>query len=175
MWKMASMREVRAETTDMRHANRPRALWILAALLAVVLAACARPATTGVPAADGRQYAQCMRDNGVPSFPDPGPDGQFAISHGEGGIDQDDPTFRAAAEKCRALAPGGEHRNTGDPTYVDQMREYSQCMRANGLPDFPDPDAEGRLRGLGHEAQGDPKFQAASAACRGKLPGGGEH
>lgn len=38
---------------------------------------------------------------------------------------------------------------------------YAQCMRANGVPDFPDPDAEGRLRGIGHERQGDPKYQAA--------------
>jgi hypothetical protein len=154
---------------------RPRSLWSLVALLALVLAACTRPPDTGTATADGRQYAQCMRDNGVPSFPDPGPDGRFAIGHGQGGIDQDDPKFRAAAETCRALAPGGEHRNTGDPAYVDQMREFSQCMRANGLPDFPDPDAQGQLRGVGHENQGDPKYQAALANCRGKLPGGGEH
>ena len=56
-----------------------------------------------------------------------------------------------------------------------QVRAYSQCMRANGVPDFPDPDAQGRLRGAGHEQQGDPKFNAAMQACRAKLPGGGEH
>jgi hypothetical protein len=163
---MGSMQEVRAEMTEMRHASiGPRSTWLLAALLAVVLVACARPAATGTAAADGRPYAQCMRDNGVPSFPDPGPDGRFAISHGEGGIDQDDPKFRAAIEVCRELAPGGEHRPTGDPAYVEQMREFSQCMRENGQPEFPDPDADGRLRGVGHEERG-PKFQAALESCR---------
>jgi hypothetical protein len=55
------------------------------------------------------------------------------------------------------------------------MREFSQCMRENGLPDFPDPDADGRLRGVGHEQQDDPRFREAMETCREKLPGGGEH
>jgi hypothetical protein len=115
-----------------------------------------------------------MRTNGVRDFPDPDANGRFSLTHGEGGINQDDPTFLAAAEKCRALAPGGEHENFGDPAFVEAMREFSTCMRANGLPDFPDPDAEGRLRGSGHEAQG-PTYEAAFAACRDRLPGGGQH
>lgn len=155
--------------------------WLPAALLtvALVLAACAPDAVTGTnttpvdPVEQGRLYAQCMRDNGVPDFPDPGPDGRFELDHDK--FNQDDPKFRAALEKCRDLAPGAEHRNTGDPAYVEQMREYSQCMRDNGLPDFPDPDAEGQLRGLGHEQQSNPTFQAAMELCREKLPGGGDH
>jgi len=123
----------------------------------------------------GVLYAQCMRTNGVPDFPDPGPDGRFALSHAEGGINQDDPKFRAASEQCRALAPGGEHRNTGDPAFVQQMREFSQCMRGNGLPDFPDPDANGQMRGLGHEAQNNPTYRAAMEVCTKALPGAGAH
>ena len=57
----------------------------------------------------------------------------------------------------------------------EQALKYAQCMRAHGLPDFPDPDAQGRLRGTGHEQQGDPRYRAAFEACRSKLPGGGEH
>ncbi len=160
-----------------RPSFHPASPWLLAALLAVVLAACAPPgAAGGSKSDDGRLYAQCMRANGVPNFPDPGPDGRFPLSHGAGGIDQDSPTFRAALEKCRDLAPGSQHeKNIGDPAYVEQMRKFSQCMRENGLPDFPDPEADGRLRGVGHEQQGSPTYQAAMAACRGKLPGGGDH
>jgi len=58
---------------------------------------------------------------------------------------------------------------------VEQMRKFSQCMRDNGVPDFPDPDADGRLRGPGHDREGDPKFRAAQEKCREKLPGGGDH
>lgn len=168
--------------TGMKGASRGTTPWLLTAVLVMVLAACGQGAGTGnatsSPSTDPRDtallYAQCMRTNGVPDFPDPDANGRFSLGHGEGGVDQDDPTFRATAEKCRALAPGGEHEQFGDPAFVEQMREFSQCMRDNGLPDFPDPDADGRLRGAGHEAGG-PTYEAAFAACRDKLPGGGEH
>jgi hypothetical protein len=128
------------------------------------------------PAADPQQaalaYARCMRKNGLPEFPDPDPNGQFSgLSHEQ----QNTPTFLAAQQACRSLAPGGEHENLGDPAFVNQMRSFSQCMRENGLPDFPDPDAQGRLRGEGHEQQNDPTYQAAFEVCRDKLPGGGQH
>ena len=164
-------------TTFMRHPSVRAALpWLLAALLSVALAACAQGAGTkpapGDPVEAGRQYAQCMRINGVPDFPDPGPDGRF---RGIGHEKQDNPMFKAAMETCRALAPGGNHENTSDPAYIDQMRKFSQCMRDNGLPDFPDPDANGQLRGIGHEQQDTPTFKAAMEKCRDKLPGGGGH
>jgi hypothetical protein len=118
-----------------------------------------------------RKYAQCIRKNGVPDFPDPDPNGEFSgVGH-----DQDDPALRAAQEKCRDLAPGGEHENFGDPAFVEQARQFAECVRDNGVPDFPDPDADGRFRGVGHEQQDNPKFQAARETCREKLPGGGEH
>lgn len=166
-------------TTRMRRPSvRAAVSSLLAALLTVALAACAAAPTNTNPAAvdledAGILYAQCMRDNGVPDFPDPNADGRFRLDHDE--FPQDDPKFLAATEACRDLAPGGEHRDTGDPAYLEQMREFSQCMRDNGLPDFPDPDADGRLRGIGHEDQGDPEFQAAMETCREKLPGGGDH
>jgi hypothetical protein len=168
-------------TTAMRRRSpRAASTWLMAGLLSVLFAACAQGAGPGVatntasldPEDAGLLYAQCMRDNGVPDFPDPNADGRFALDHDE--FDRDDPTFQAASEECRDLAPGGEHQNTGDPATVEQMREFSQCMRDNGLPDFPDPDADGRLRGIGHEAGG-PTYDAAMEACREKLPGGGDH
>jgi hypothetical protein len=160
-----------------RHSSvRAASTWLLAALLTVVLAACAQANTSPTPmdpVEAGKLYAQCMRDNGLSDFPDPGPDGRFVLDHDK--FNHDDPKFKAATEKCRDLAPGGEHQNTGDPAYIEQMRKFSQCMRDNGLPDFPDPDANGQLRGIGHEQQGNPTFQAAMETCRDKLPGGGSH
>jgi hypothetical protein len=168
-------------TGSRRASLRAASTWLSAALLSVLLAACAQGGGAGIatnsapvdPQGAGVLYAQCMRDNGVTDFPDPNADGSFALGHDE--FDRDDPTFQAAMEECRDLAPGGEHQNTGDPATVEQMREFSQCMRDNGLPDFPDPDADGRLRGIGHEDDGDPQYQAAMETCREKLPGGGEH
>jgi hypothetical protein len=160
--------------------RRPRLLTASAAapiLAAVTLlaAACGSSSNEAAPSGDRDQaiaYAQCMRDNGATDFPDPDAEGRF---RGLGHEQQDDPRFRAAQEACRDLAPGGEHENVGDPAFVEQMREFSECMRENGLPDFPDPDAQGRLRGSGHEQQDNPTYRAAIQSCRDKLPGGGEH
>jgi hypothetical protein len=158
--------------------RRMRTITCLLALT-VVLAGCSESGGTDPktgPSADkqeaGRRYAQCMRDNGLPDFPDPDANGEF---RGSGHEQQDDPKFKAAQEKCRDLAPGGEHQKPGDPATVAQMRAYSQCMRENGVPEFPDPDANGQLRGQGHEQQDNPTFKAAMEKCRAKLPGGGGH
>src|SRR6266542_6556860 len=147
---------------------------LVPALLVVpllVLAACGQSNRSGVTSVDkaaaGRAYAQCIRDNGVPDFPDPDANGQL---RGPAHEQESNPRFQAAQEKCRNLAPGGEHQKS-DPATVEQMRTFSQCMRDNGLPDFPDPDPDGRLRGTGHEQQDNPAFRAAMEKCRQKLPG----
>jgi hypothetical protein len=166
-------------TTDVRARRRLvrlAALAAAAAALSLLTAGCGSSSSSdSASSADRGQafaYAKCMRENGVPDFPDPDADGRF---RGAGHEAAGDPKFQAAQEACRELAPGGEHENVGDPAFVAQMREFSQCMRDNGLPDFPDPDAEGRLRGAGHEQQDHPRYQAAFETCRSKLPGGGEH
>lgn len=159
--------------TRERQARRLVPTLLLVPLL--VLAACEQNTPNGAASADkvdaARAYAQCIRDNGVPDFPDPDANGQF---RGPGHEKENDPKFRAAQEKCRNLAPGGEHERS-DPATVEQMRKFSQCMRDNGLPDYPDPDPDGRVRGVGHEQQGNPTFRAAMEKCRQQLPGGGEH
>ncbi|MBL7489979.1 hypothetical protein I6A60_35685 [Frankia sp. AgB1.9] len=54
---------------------------------------------------------------------------------------------------------------------------YSQCMRAHGLADFPDPGSDGEIQldiGPGSDLdQKNPKFQAADGACKSLLPGHG--
>jgi hypothetical protein len=164
------------------HAPRRRLIKAAAAaaiivVLALLATACGSSSSNEASSSSADQgqalaFAQCMRKNGVPDFPDPDADGRF---RGVGHEAEGDPKFRAAQEACRDLAPGGEHERLGDPAFVEQMREFSQCMRDNGLPDFPDPDPDGRLRGRGHEQQDDPQYRAALETCRGKLPGGGEH
>lgn len=58
-----------------------------------------------------REYARCMRDNGVTGFPDPAADGGFRLNRDTLKINPDDPAFKAAEEKCRQhrpqLRPGG--------------------------------------------------------------------
>jgi hypothetical protein len=147
---------------------------VLAAFALLVAACGSSPSAGTTTGADPQQaalaYAQCIRDNGVPDFPDPDPNGGFSgVAHEQ----QSNPKFQAALQACRALAPGGQHENFGDPAFVKQARAFAQCIRDNGVPDFPDPDSSGRFRGSTHELQGDPKFEAALQACQAKLPGGG--
>lgn len=48
------------------------------------------------------KFAQCMRDDGVPSFPDPKPDGPIIDVHGAHSI----PGFHGALEKCSVIYAG---------------------------------------------------------------------
>lgn len=53
--------------------------------------------------------------------------------------------------------------------------QFSKCMRAHGVPNFPDPDSQGGIRiapGSGLDLRS-PAFQRAQKACRPRLPGGG--
>jgi hypothetical protein len=55
-----------------------------------------------------RQFAKCMRDNGVPNFPDPDPETGGIIVGGPGsGIDPNDPNLAAAQRACEKLQPTG--------------------------------------------------------------------
>jgi hypothetical protein len=65
--------------------------------------------------------------------------------------------------------------STGGSSQLQQELSFTQCMRSNGLPDFPDPNANGQ--GFGnqqqeHQEQSDPHFSAALTACRHLLPSG---
>jgi hypothetical protein len=60
-----------------------------------------------------RQMAKCMRENGVPDFPDPGPNGEIRIEKGTLGVGPGDPAFDAAEKACARFQPsGGPGRQT---------------------------------------------------------------
>jgi hypothetical protein len=86
-------------------------------------------------------FAQCMRDNGVPSFPDPvaQPDGSFRLQRPAGVS----PTaLDEALKSCQseAQAAGIDSGSAAPDTDAqDQLLRLSRCMRANGIPEFPDP------------------------------------
>ncbi|WP_432978997.1 hypothetical protein [Dactylosporangium sp. CA-233914] len=58
-----------------------------------------------------RKFSQCMRDNGIASFPDPSEDGGIRFN-GEGGVDPKSEQFKAAQKACEQYQPkppgGGE-------------------------------------------------------------------
>src|SRR5262249_5381052 len=48
----------------------------------------------------------------------------------------------------------------------------SECMRANGVPNFPDPNAQGVIQGSGFDPSSS-AFQKAQHACAKDFGGGG--
>jgi hypothetical protein len=131
--------------------NLRRKLWPLAALAIVALsgAGCASE-----PAENGRagnanavqeravKFAQCMRDNGVSEFPDPDASGELTIDGVLNGssLDPSGPAWQNAIAACKDLQPPGF---TGDEEVTPEEQEarlaFAQCIRDNGVEDFPDP------------------------------------
>lgn len=166
-----------------------RAGIVLCLLLALGVAGCGGGGTDGVATAGGQatgrakpgavgeqenalKFSQCMRDNGVPNFPDP------KVVDG-GGIDLSLPEgiakekVDAAQEKCKWYLPNGGEPVKADPKLVERLREFSRCMRENGFPNFPDPTDQGlqiENDKLGITGPDDPRFNAAQKTCEKYMP-----
>ena len=131
--------------------NMSRKLGPLAALAMVALigAGCSdEPAENGNAgnANAGQEqavkFAECMRDNGVSEFPDPDASGELTIDGVLNGssIDPGAPAWKDAIAACKDLQPPGF---TGDEDVTAEEQEarleFAQCIRDNGVEDFPDP------------------------------------
>jgi hypothetical protein len=89
------------------------------------------------------KFAQCMRSRGVPKFPDPGASGKFtidAIANGSS-LDTSTPAFTQALSACKDLEPAGFTGGTRSTQQQSAALKFAQCIRANGVSDFPDPAA----------------------------------
>jgi hypothetical protein len=118
-------------------------------------------------------YSQCMRDEGIANFPDPDPEGNLSLDGDSLGVDPQSPQFEAAEEACQHLMPPQDPADRQEID-MDAMLEYAQCMRDEGISNFPDPDAEGGFE-LGDAVDPfSPQVKAAEEACKHLLPGGGE-
>ena len=99
--------------------------------------------TTTSAAQKGVRFAECMRSNGVPKFPDPSASGQFTIDEIANGssLDTRSPTFTQALGACKSLEPAGFEGSTRSTQQQAAALKFAQCIRANGVSDFPDPAA----------------------------------
>ncbi len=115
------------------------------------------------------QFSHCMRANGVPNFPDPGPRGYQITS--SSAINPLSPADQTAFHACEQYLP-----SSGPPPAVPaserpQELKFAQCMRANGVPNFPDPDANGNIQfPIDSAIPQSPAFHSAQNACQ-KYPG----
>jgi hypothetical protein len=150
------------------------------------------PTLTPAQKAEELAHSQCMRSHGVPDYPDPDSQGRILIQGGPGtgsGIDPNSTAFKNAEKACQSLQP--------QPTAAQQAQaeqaalRQSECMRAHGIKDYPDPDIKnGRVSmsiqaGSGSDLNpNNPLFQAAQRVCMpnapklgagGKTSGSGSH
>ena len=165
-----------------RGSRRRRAGPLAAGLIGVGLlaAACGGPAGPGVanagPASSASPsasasgsalaYSRCMRAHGITKFPDPDSHGDIGINAGPGsGIDPNSPQFKAADRACKPLLPAPNPSQAAKDR--PKMLRYARCMRAHGIPDFPDPTGGGFefLPPAGFNPHS-PHVQAAQQACR---------
>lgn len=178
-----------------RTCQRLSGLAVLVAAAAIGLAACGGPSGTPQVASLGNgsskgsggssdpqagnptklldEWTVCIRTHGDPSQVDPTIDSNKDIQitmisvpqaladevHGGTG-----PCSNYLNAASLALS-GGQPQPTDNPS---QDLKYAQCMRANGVPKFPDPDASGRTY-VGNLDPNSPTFQNADRLCTEKV------
>ncbi len=152
-----------------------RSLRLVALVAIAVLTSACGSSTPGAtnsasdPTASHNQavtFSQCMRNNGMSNFPDPGASGQFTIDEIaiSSGINTNSPAFRQALSACESLEPSGFMGTRRTPQQQAAALKFAQCMRNNGISDFPDPSPDGPIISV-NGAHSIPGFQAALAKC----------
>jgi hypothetical protein len=166
---------------------------IAAASVALLTAACSGSvSSTGSSGSANSQlvaYSQCMRSNGLPSFPDSAGAVPPKVTAQELGVSS--ARLQAAQQACQHLLPAAGGSLTASslqqcylagvcPQALVQQalsagREFAQCMRSHGAPDWPDPtlDAQGRpLFNINVPRPPPPQISTAGDECTRLDPAG---
>ena len=93
------------------------------------------------------KFAGCIRANGVREFPDPDASGTLTIDGiaNRSSVDTSSAAFKQAIAACKDLQPPGfvGHKRTAQEQ--ENALKFAQCIRDNGVKDFPDPTPDGPL------------------------------
>jgi hypothetical protein len=171
---------------------RPSKLWAAAAVaLAVTVAGCSGGTTvptnagsqsTAAPAggsgssgatalAQAVAYSQCIQSHGVPNFPDPVQTPSGGYGYRTVGIDPNSAAFQGALQACKALpSPWNSTSQQLSPAQQQAWLNWAQCIRAHGLPDFPDPTFSGSEVHDSGVGSNSPQLQQAMDDCRAQRP-----
>jgi hypothetical protein len=143
---------------------RPLAAFAMVALISVISAGCGSnaPSETGTASGTGTasntgsassagtassgadkkltkqekavKFAECIRAHGVRDFPDPNEKNQF-----EYGVSVTPAVWTRATTACKDLQPPGTLSAKRTPKEQSASLRFAQCVRENGVKDFPDP------------------------------------
>lgn len=87
-------------------------------------------ASTAAATPDNAKLKECLAKNGVD------------IEDFEKGANPA-PDLPEKLAKCREFLPDGGTLAPLSPDELAKVQKYAKCMRGNGVPDFPDPNAAG--------------------------------
>jgi hypothetical protein len=80
------------------------------------------------------KFAECIRAHGVSDFPDPNAKNDF-----EYGVSVTPAVWKQATTACKDLQPPGTLSAKRTPKQQSASLRFAQCIRDNGVKDFPDP------------------------------------
>jgi len=80
------------------------------------------------------KFAECIRAHGVTDFPDPDAKNEFQY-----GVSVTPAVWTKATTACKDLQPPGTLSAKRTPKEQSASLRFAQCVRNNGVKDFPDP------------------------------------
>ncbi|MFC6020703.1 hypothetical protein ACFP2T_31610 [Plantactinospora solaniradicis] len=112
------------------------------------------------------EAAACMRAHGFPEFPDPvETDGRWAYPAPAPNIlRQPNPDCDQLLRRAGAIPEITARAVTADE--MSKLRKWADCIRTNGVPDWPDPEADAVFRPSRFLENDDPVWRKADEACR---------
>jgi hypothetical protein len=128
---------------------RPLVALALVALISLISAGCGSnaPSETGTASRAGTggnknatdqgkavKFAECIRAHGVADFPDPNAKGEFVY-----GVSVSPAVWKKAVDACKDLQPPGTLSAKRSSKQQSAALRFAQCIRENGVKDFPDP------------------------------------
>jgi hypothetical protein len=127
-------------------------------------------------------WAACMRAHGDPNQADPSIDSHKdivipwdpAVPGGYNGTNKGGQGNAGPGQYCRTYLSKAQNALRGgrpqERPSTAQLVQFSECMRAHGIRDFPDPTANGLQMNMGGDlSPSNPAFRNASRTCSQKT------
>ena len=168
---------------------RARQLVVAATVTGVVVAGCgggspsaasSHPTGSRAGPPQALAFAECVRANGVPNFPDLSNNGVRIEASGQmisvNGVSVNAAAFQAARQRCQKYRPHTDVSPAQTAQQIRQGLQFARCMRSHGVPNFPDPEVrtgaggnqEAYLPGVDIQS---PAVQFAAKRCGGGPKG----
>jgi hypothetical protein len=119
---------------------------------------------------DIMRVISCFRSHGLPDYPDPAYDRRDGRWH----YPDNAPTTSAQIRQaCASVMPQATPPSPIPTGQLNDLLDFAKCMRAHGLPQWPDPNVGGAFPFAAPPDKADPAFRSAVDACQPSLVSSG--